>query len=196
MTAPSAPPVAIPPDLKRRFTVDEYYQMVPAGILKPDDRVELIEGEIVAMSPINPPHAGHVNQISNLLMARLAGRVVIATQNPVRLGQHSEPQPDVALLEPRSDFYARGHPTSDDVLLVIEVSDSTVDYDRDVKAPLYARSGIREMWLVNLNAGQVEVYRQPGTGGYAERLTLERGAEIAPAAFPDVSVPVDDLLGL
>jgi Uma2 family endonuclease len=133
--------------------------------------------------------------LARLFIHRLGDRIILAPQNPVRLSQRSEPQPDIAVLKPRADFYAGAHPGPGDVLLVVEVADSTVDFDRDVKAPLYARYGLPEMWLVNLAEGQLEVYRQPAPTGYADRRTLARGAEITLLAFPDVSVAVNEILG-
>lgn len=181
--------------VRRRFTVHDYYAMAEAGILHEDDRVELIEGEIIEMSPINAPHASHVKRLNQLFMSRLGARVTLGVQDPVRLSEYSEPQPDLALLQPRDDFYQRSHPTPDDVFLLIEVSDSTVEYDRQVKAPLYARSGVREMWLINLGAGQVEVYRNPSPDGYREQRYLQRGEAVAPLAFPEASFRVDEILG-
>ncbi len=180
---------------RRRFTVHDYYAMAEAGILHEGDRVELIEGEIIEMSPINAPHAGQVNRLNRLFSSRLGERVLLGVQNPVRLSEYSEPQPDVAWLRPRDDFFTHSHPTAEEVLLLVEVSDSTVDYDREVKAPLYARSGMSEMWLVNLPAGQLEVYRDPGPQGYKTRLVLKSGETVAPLAFPDVTFRVDEILG-
>ncbi len=169
--------------------------MLDAGILHEDDRVELIAGEIVAMSPINAPHAGHVKRLIRLFTSRLGDRALISAQDPVQLGEDSQPQPDVALLKPRDDFYARSHPTPADVLLIVEVSDSTVDYDRDVKAPLYAPAGVPELWLVNLADGRLEADRLQGPKGYREQRRLWPGDEIAPLAFPEVIFRVDEILG-
>jgi len=125
-----------------KFTVDEYARMAEAGILGEDDRVELLEGEIVEMAPIGPPHAGCVNRLTRLLTSRLGDRAVVGVQNPIRLGSLSEPQPDLTLLRPRRDLYSEGHPEADDVLLVVEVASSTSAFDRQVKMPLYAQAGI------------------------------------------------------
>jgi Uma2 family endonuclease len=142
---------------KWHFNIDQYYRLAEVGVLKPDDRVELIEGEIVKMSPLGSPHAASVTRTNRLFQNTFAQRAVIWVQNPVRLNDFSEPAPDVALLKPRDDFYAEHHPTAEDVLLVIEVSDSTILSDRNVKIPLYARSRIPEAWLVNLPKKMIEV---------------------------------------
>lgn len=180
--------------LRRRFTVDEYYRMAEADILHEDDRVELIEGEIVEMAPIGSRHASCVKRLNSLLSQRLRDQVLISVQDPIRLGEHSEPQPDITLLLPRSDFYSGAHPGAADVLLAVEVADTSVEYDREAKAPLYARSGIRETWLVDLDAGVVEVYRDPSPQGYRQTQRLKPGDHLAPEAFPQVLLPVADIL--
>ena len=189
-TLPSAP---IPFPERRRFTVQEYDQMVKAGVFGEDDRLELIEGEVVAMSPINSHHAGRVNRLNKLLTRRLGDRVLVSVQNPVEL-PHSEPQPDLALLRPRADDYAKSHPKPKDVLLLIEVADTSADYDRTVKIRLYARAGIPEVWLVDLTEKQVEVYRKPGASGYKEKRTLSGREALSPAALAGVTLTVADML--
>ena len=143
---------------KRRFTVDEYYAMARAGILSERDRVELIDGEIVTMTPIGPVHAAAVARATHALMRSAGERAIVWVQNPIRLDAFSEPQPDLVLLRPREDFYRAAHPGPADVLLVIEIADSSLRYDRDVKASLYARHGIVEYWLVDLAASTVTSY--------------------------------------
>jgi len=169
--------------------------MAKAGILTEDDRVELIDGEIVEMAPISDRHAGTVNRINTLFVRSFANEAITAVQNPVWLDEHSEPQPDVALLRYRSDFYASAHPTPADVLLLVEVAETTVASDRQVKIPLYARSGIPEVWLVDLDQSTITVYREPSAGGYGTVLTLRRGEQLAPLAFPDRPVAAADILG-
>jgi Uma2 family endonuclease len=177
-----------------RFTVDEYHRMGQAGILGED--VELIGGTLVVREPVGSRHAGTVNRLSYLWFSRVGTRAVVQAQNPVEFPeQRSEPQPDIAVLRPRGDFYAAAHPRAEDVLLVIEVADSALRLDRRVKIPLYARAGIPEAWLVDLAADRVHVYRAPSAAGYREVVTLHRGARLAPLAFADVSLTVDDLLG-
>ena len=177
----------------RRFTVAEYYRMAEVGILQPDERVELIKGEITVMPPIGDRHAMEVRQATRVFYSIAGGTVIISVQNPVHLGEHFQPQPDVALLRFREDNYP-AHPTPADILLVIEVSDTSLTYDRNVKVPLYAGAGIVETWLVNLEADYIEVYRQPGPEGYQQSVIFRRGERIAPAARPDLELNVADLL--
>lgn len=180
---------------KRYFNVAEYYRMVEAGILSEDDRVELIEGEILKMSPIGSRHSACVNRL-NMLLNRLAGEdTIVSVQNPIRLDEYSEPQPDVALLRSREDFYADGHPVPSDVLIVVEVADTSVDYDRDVKVPLYARAGIAEVWLVNLPEEHVEIYTDPQNGAYREFRQAKRGESIVSRVIPALTLGVDTVLG-
>lgn len=180
--------------LKRLFTRDEYYAMAEAGILKPEDRVELIEGEIYQMTPIGNPHAGCVNRLVRRFSALTAAdRAVLSPQNPVNLTDISEPQPDITLLRFRDDFYGDGHPTPEDVLLLVEVADS-IGFDRHTKIPLYARCDIPEAWLVDLKKEILEVYRDPTPAGYRKVQRLRRGDRIAPLAFPDFEIEVASIL--
>lgn len=184
--------VADSPVLQRhRLTTSDVAQMLAAGILKEDDRIELIEGELIEMAPIGSLHAGTVN----LLVARLhtidPAQALLHIQQPLALSASSLPQPDLALLRPRADFYRGSHPEPGDVLLVIEVADSSAAYDRDYKIPLYARHGIREVWLVDLPAKRLVVHRQPRQefGEYQQITVLHDGvasAETLPAASIDV----------
>lgn len=180
--------------LRRRFTVDEYYRMAEAGILHEDDRVELIEGEIVEMPPIGSGHASRVDQIAQLFFQRLSGQATIRVQSPIHLDQRSEPQPDISLLHPKPDFYANAHPGPQDIFLVVEVADSSAEYDREVKMLLYARHGIRECWLVSLDEDVVEAYRSPAPQGYQHKQQLRRGERVTIEAFPDIELLVDDVL--
>jgi Uma2 family endonuclease len=181
---------------RRLFTVEEYHRMAEAGILSEDDRVELIEGEIVEMSPIGSRHAAAVKRLLNLFLpAQAASRAILSVQDPIRLGRRSEPQPDVALLRPREDFYASEHPGPEDVLLIVEVAEHSAGYDRGVKVPLYARYGVVEVWVVDLLRGVVEVYRGPEGEGYREVRVVGRGEVITPLQLPDLHVPVDQILG-
>ena len=182
-------------DLKnRRFTVTEYHQMAQAGILGEDDRVELIEGEIVEMTPIGARHAECVDRLADTFIRAFGGAARVRVQNPVGLGERSEPQPDVALVRRKPGFYASGHPTPGDVLLLVEVADSSADPDRRVKVPLYARSGIHEVWLVDLEQDTITIYRDPTPDGYRNARVARRGDELAPAAFPDRALAVADIL--
>lgn len=183
------------PLLRRAFTVDEYYRMAQAGILTEDDRVELLEGEIVEMTPIGPRHAVCVNRLNRDLGRSLGDRAIVQVQGPIRLGPYSEPQPDVSLLRPPLERYAQSHPGREDVLLVIEVADTTVEEDRARKIPLYARAGIRETWLVVLPDQVIEVYRTPTPEGYRDIRALGRGQSLAPESFSDLTLTVDQILG-
>ena len=179
----------------RRFSVKEYHQMGLAGILKEDDRVELIEGAIIEMTPIGPRHALCVDRLNDLLGASLRGRAIIRVQGPISVGPHSEPQPDLALFRPPMARYAESHPGPDDLFLVIEVAETTADDDRTRKIPLYARAGIREVWLVNLTAQTIEVYRAPTLTGYQDVRTVQRGQAWVPEAFPDLTLTAGEILG-
>jgi Uma2 family endonuclease len=181
-------------ELKRyRFTVDEYEAMGRAGILDEDDRVELIEGEIVEMAPIGPGHAHSVNEFTEIF--RFRDVAIVSTQNSIRLGRYNEPQPDLALLRRRADRYRDSLPSAEDVLLAVEVSDTTLAADRGVKVPLYGRAGIPETWVVDLPHDVLHVYREPVEDGYRVVQTLRRGDRVAPLAFPDRELEVAELLG-
>lgn len=177
---------------RRLFTVEEYHRMADAGILGEDERVELIEGEIVQMAPIGPRHIGCVINATRLFITRLGDRAVVSPQNPVVIPPRSEPEPDLLLLRPRTVSYSRELPTSQDVLLAVEVADTTVRFDRLVKARLYARAGIAEFWLCLAADGAVEVYRRPSNDGYAGMTLHGPGELISPLAFPDVTFAVTD----
>ena len=177
------------------FNVDQYYRLAEAGVLQPDDRVELIEGEIIRMPPIGSPHAARVTRISYALRDVFEKRAIISVQNPVRLDDFSEPVPDVALLQPHEDFYAAQHPTPEDVLLIVEVSDSTTFTDRNVKVPLYARAQIPEVWLVNLPKQVIEVYSEPAEGKYQKAVTFNPGEVLTSPTLANLSLPVEKIIG-
>ena len=195
--APAAPdvqdPLAYTPQT-RKFTVAEYYRMAEAGILKPDERVELIEGEIIVMPPIGPEHAANVNELNAVFGPHAPGRFRLSVQNPVHLDSGSEPEPDVALLRLREDRYITAHPTPGDVLLIVEVAHSTLAYDRDVKAHLYGRNNIPETWVRNLPEDCIERFTQPGPEGYAQHTVHRRGETLTPVSFPDLELAVAELL--
>lgn len=170
--------------------------MARAGILSEDDRVELIEGEIITMSPIGSRHAACVKRLNQLLSQGVAQHAfLVSVQDPTRLSERSEPQPDLALLRPHPDFYAQAHPGPQDVLLVIEVAEASADYDRQVKVPLYARAGIVEAWLVDLAGESIEVYRQPSATGYGQVRQVRRGQHLSSPALPDLELAADEILG-
>ncbi|HEY0377723.1 MAG TPA: Uma2 family endonuclease [Pyrinomonadaceae bacterium] len=177
------------------ITADEFEQMGRAGIFHPDARLELLEGEIYQMSPIGSPHAACVDFLSSFFNRHFGGRVIVRVQNPIRLNDISEPQPDIALLRPRDDFYRRAHPTPEDVLLVVEVADSTVETDRSYKMPLYARAGIPEAWLVNLPEERIELFAEPVGGDYQTSRIFSRSDEVQSHGVADLRVAVSDVLG-
>lgn len=179
---------------RRRFTSAEYHAMAEAGIFSEDERVELIAGEIVRMAPIGSRHAGCVKRL-NRGLSPLGDRALVSVQDPISLGPSLEPEPDLAILRLREDDYTRSHPTPAEVFLVIEVADFSLDYDRDVKIPLYAQAGIPEAWLVNLLQREIHVYRAPSENGYREVGTLRPGDRLSPQAFPDFVLSVEAILG-
>src|SRR5881397_4121970 len=181
--------------IRRRFTVDEYHRMGEAGILNEDDRVELIRGEIVQMSPIGIQHAACVARLTEILLGRLRGRATLWPQNPLTILPDSEPQPDIILLRHRADFYAGELPGPDDVALLVEVADTSLRYDRHVKGPLYAEAGVQDYWIVDLTGGAVEVHREPVAGAFPLTERVARGGTLTPLAFPDTPLAAADVLG-
>lgn len=181
--------------LRRLFTVEEYNRMVQADILTAVERVELLNGEIVEMSPIGTRHAACVKRLNQLFSQLLGERALIGIQDPIHLNDYSEPQPDLTLLQLRPDFYTTAHPQPQDVLLIVEVADTSANYDRQVKIPLYAESGIIEVWLVDLVGQYLEVYRQPSANGYQQIQQLRRNQQIFIQALPDLEVSINDILG-
>ena len=181
--------------LKRhRFSVEDYHRLSELGFLDPDGRDELLDGEIVEMPAVREPHAYAVGQCA-LLFIEAVGRVCwVGVQSPLRLGRYSEPQPDLVVAHGPRERYATNHPEPADVLLVIEVSDASYRKDLVVKLPLYARAGIPEAWIVNLAARRIEVYRAPRRGGYGEVTHAGPGESVSPAAFPNLRIPVDEVL--
>jgi Uma2 family endonuclease len=179
---------------KHRFNVEEYYRMAETGVLRPGARVELLDGEIIDMSPIGPFHGGVTIFLTEFFSATAKHRWVKAVQTPVRLNDHSEPQPDLMLLKPPATRYRKRHPRPEDVFLLVEISDSSLERDLEVKLPAYARSGIAEVWMVDLNEQTIEVYCQPRIAGYASKTVLGAGDMAAPQMFPDAKVDVGELL--
>jgi len=178
----------------RRFTVGEYYRMAEAGILGPEERVELIEGEIITMAAIGSRHSATVMRLTRLFSDEFRRRTLLLVQGPVRLNDLSEPEPDVALLRPRDDDYAAAHPGPADVLLIVEVADSTGAFDRGTKQRLYAAAGIPEYWIVDLADDRIEVYREPGATGYRDVRRFGRADTLHVAAFADVEIAASAIL--
>jgi Uma2 family endonuclease len=179
---------------RHRITMDEYYRMAEVGILPPDARVELIEGEIIDMAPIGTGHGGAVAQLDRLLQSVVGGRAIVFVQSAIRLSDISEPQPDFALVKPRADFYRKKHPGPDDTFLILEVSESSLRYDLQVKAPLYARHGIPEFWVIDLKGRQVRFFRSPESGQYADVTSTGVPSIVAPMALPDVQIDLTHVL--
>jgi Uma2 family endonuclease len=180
---------------KKLFTVDEYYRMAETGILAEDIRTELINGEVIEMSPMGARHASGVTRITDLLVPVFKGKALLRGQLPLRLNEFNEPQPDAAFVKVRQDYYRGRHPGPDDTLLAIEVSDTSLEYDRDVKSEVYAAVRILEFWIVDLAGDVLLVFRDPSKGKYQTCLTFHRGDSITPLAFPEISIQVSDLLG-
>ena len=178
----------------RRFTVDEYFAMADAGILKQEERVELIDGVIVEMAPIGNNHLGTTDLYTMLLVRGVGDRAIVRVQGSILLAERSMPEPDLVLLRARQDFYRYRAAGPEDVLLLIEVSDSSVDYDRNVKLPRYAEAGIPEVWLTILPERVIEAHTEPAGGRYTHMCTFRPGDTISPACFPDIALSVDDIL--
>lgn len=178
---------------RHHFTVDDYTLMRQAGILTEDDRVELLDGEIYVMSPIGPLHVGVVNKLNRLLTGAVGKNGIISIQNPIRLSDSSEPQPDIAILSPRDDFYSSALATPDDVFLIIEIADSSLEYDRDEKLPRYARAGISEVWIIDVQKRVVEQYTQPLQDEYTQLHKVLLGNSITAMTLPVVQINTLDL---
>jgi Uma2 family endonuclease len=176
------------------FTVDEYYKMGEAGIFDEGSRVELIDGVIYDIPPIGPGHAGSSSGLGDLLRARLGTTIIVRDQIPLHLGARSDPQPDLAIVRFRQDYYRRSHPTPDDVLLIIEIADSSLSHDRNTKGGAYARAGLREYWILDLAHDVLLVHRDPSNGQYQTVERLTRDASITPIAFQEVTLAVGELL--
>jgi Uma2 family endonuclease len=185
--------MAVQPE-QRLFTVEEYHRMAEAGILDPDERVELVEGVILPMAAIGRRHLFCTDWLNTFFAARLVGRAIVRVQGSAWIGPRSEPEPDLQLLRWRDDFYLRGDFTIDDILLLVEVSDASLARDRVLKLGVYARAGVKEYWIVDLVADLVEVYREPSADGYASKTVVERGQSLAPMAFPELVLDTGELI--
>lgn len=185
--------VAAPVEL-RLLTVQDYHRMVESGILAPDERVELIEGQIFQMAAKGTAHSAGVTRIDRMFSQALEGLALVRLQDPVQLSDFSEPEPDVAIVKLDPLDYEDHHPTPAEIFLLIEVSDSTLKRDLEIKAPAYARSGLGECWILDVKGRCLYVLREPGAEGYGVELRLRDGEAIAPLAFPDCPVKVSDFL--
>jgi Uma2 family endonuclease len=178
---------------RRLFTREEYHRMAEVGILKPTDRVELIRGEIVQMSPPGRRHVAFVDNLTQLLVMKLAGRAIVSVQNPIVLADDTEPQPDLAIRRRRAVPYKDREAHAEDVILLIEVADASLRYDRSTKLRLYAEAGVLEYWLVDCAAESIEIYRTPLAGGYRDVSTVTVDGTLAPHVFPDVVLRARDI---
>lgn len=179
---------------KHLTNLDEWRRLGEANIFPPNARIELIDGEILDMAPIGFNHSGHLNRINKVFARLIPDELITSIQNPLQLGDLSEPEPDFMLLKPNPDFYSSRHPVADDVLLLIEVADSSLAFDQNQKLRLYALHGIPEYWLLNLNDSSLEVYRQPNGEVYAEKTTLRAGSQVTLSQVPDISIQISDIL--
>jgi hypothetical protein len=179
---------------RKRFTVDEYHEMAKAGILQPRERVELIDGEIIQMSPIGYRHGVCIDRMHTLFVKKFGEQAVVSSQNPIRLNKWTEPQPDLVVFKPRADFYAKKRKRPEDVLFVVEVADSTLRYDQKIKLPQYAIAGIPEYWIADLKNDVLHVYRDPAGESYNTVDALHPSEFVCPLAFPDVRFQIDDVL--
>ena len=177
---------------RHRVTVDEYYRMSEVGLLAPDARTELIDGEVIDMAPIGSPHSGKLDRLNYLLLAVLGESARVRIQHPVRLDRHSEPQPDLAVVLPREDFYESRHPLPTDTLLIVEVSDSTLRLDLNVKVPLYARHQVPEVWVVDLEHNGIHFFRSPQNGVYIDATFTDKPAVVALTALPGITVDLSE----
>lgn len=189
------PTPKVKPQMRRwRFDVSDFVRLYESGFIPEETRTELVEGEIRIMAPIGPEHGSSVNTLHRLFVQRVGARAFVSSQSSLRLGDRTMLQPDVALLRPESSDYFERYPEAADVLLVVEVAFSSLRYDRNRKVPLYARTGIPEVWIVAIGERRLEVYREPAGGRYASVATLTVGDSVAPLAWPDVVLDVGELL--
>lgn len=177
-----------------RFSVADYYRLAEINVLRPEHRVELLNGEIYDKPRRGPFHCSVTCELSSLFCLNSRDRWIVSVHNPLRLDEFSEPEPDLMLVQRRDDYYCNQHPGPADALLVIEVAETTLGFDRETKLPACGLAGIPEVWIVNFNELTVEVYREPHFEGYASGTVLRAGEQARPAAFPDVSVGVAELL--
>ena len=177
----------------KKFTIEDYHKMSDMGIFDYSDHLELIKGEIIQMSPIGSKHASCINKLNRMLNQKLVDEVIISIQNPIKLEDDSEPQPDVVLLKYRSDFYAEEHPKFSDILLLIEVADSSINYDRNVKIPLYAENKINQVWLIDLNEEYLEIYNNPESNYYRNMQKLSRKDTINLNILSSIEIQVSNL---
>ncbi len=178
-------PQSIP---RRLISIDDYHRMSEVGVLKEDDRIELIDGEMIKMAPIGSRHLAKVNRLARLLSQSAGNQVIVSVQNPIALPPNNEPQPDIALLKPRTDDYESALPGPSDILLVVEIADTTLSYDRDAKVPIYANHNIVETWLIDIQSKSLTICLDPSDKGYQRFLTPQIDEVISPLLLPNVRV--------
>jgi Uma2 family endonuclease len=178
----------------RRLSVQDYHYMAKSGILQPDERIELLDGVIIQMAAKGTAHSSSVSRLEKLLGDRLSDRTLLRFQDPVRMSDYSEPEPDIAVVHPDPLFYEDHHPIPSEVYLLIEVSDTTLRFDRETKASLYARSGIVDYWVLDVQDRRLHVYREPSADGYQSETILAEELTVSPLAFPDCVIRVKDML--
>jgi len=179
----------------KRFRVEDFRKMTEVGILPEESGWEIIDGYLIDKMSIGSKHAGTVKILNRILTIWAEKNAIVSVQDPIHIDEYNEPEPDIALLKPREDFYTKSHPTPSDVLLLIEVSDSTVEHDRETKKTLYAEAGIAEFWLINLKNKTIEVYTQPKNSSYYSARILESGETIESAAIENLTLTVEEILG-
>ena len=179
--------------VRRLFTAEQFFQMIATGILTKDDHVELLEGEILEMTRIGLGHTACTANLVQIFILGIEGRAIVWPSGTIHLSDRSAPQPDLAVLRPNARKYRDAYPMPEDVLLLVEISDSSLRRDRELKLPLYARAGIQEYWIVDAQDEVVDVYASPTNLNYASARTFRRGEFISPAAFPDLAIAVDDI---
>ena len=183
-----------PQPRRLRFTVDEYYQMIELGLIKDYEKAEIIEGELIQKMPIGKRHSAVVEKLNEILRDELGKTVSLRNQQPIGFGEYNEPEPDLAVLQRREDFYSENKPVPQDVLLLIEVSDATLKYDRDTKLALYAEAEIPEVWIVNLPNDIIEIHQKPSSGIYQFTKIFKRGETVESEMLPDLKLEVDKIL--
>ena len=178
---------------RRQITVDEYYRMAEVGLIAPDERVELIEGEIIDMAPIGSDHVSFVMRLTSLLVKAVQDKAFVSVQSPIRLSNRSEPEPDFSVLKPRADVYRKQLPTAADTLLVAEVCNTSERYDREIKLPLYAAHGIPEVWIISIEQQSLTIYRSPDNSRYQQETTTQSPGKVSLFALPDITVDLSAL---
>jgi Uma2 family endonuclease len=187
-------PLTLEPGLLKRWTVQDYHRMGDLGLLNPGERTELLAGQITLMAPKGPPHVTSLHLLANALRAQLGETALVRSQDPIQLDDFSEPEPDLAVVKGTVLDYAKQHPRSDQVYLVVEVADSTLKQDCEVKDKLYAQAGIADYWVLDLRNRQLHIFREPISMGYTRHLILTEPHQVSPLAFPELILLLSAIL--